>query len=209
MANVMPGEGEKWGPLKSVNEASMTASQAYGINKTSPNVDIAKDFLQFWTSQKQNQLFNLNADWVPCIVGSTLPKHMAAYAPQIEGYASGSAWLFAWGEADRLSSVFEGKIQAVLSGRGTKEDVIAAMKEVVNDPNYGIEPLLSKKMDDYRNAERNAERGIAAQSLAHLLDPAMAAPRQNYVILVSSQAGLLNGHAPLMSIRRLEEAHHE
>jgi ABC-type glycerol-3-phosphate transport system substrate-binding protein len=206
MANVLPGPGEKWGPLVGINEASMTASQAYGINKTSPNMAIAKDFLQYWTSQKQNQSFNLQADWVPCIVGSRLPPHMAAYAPQIEGYANGSAWLFAWGEADRLSAVFEGKVQAVLSGRGTKQEVIAAMKGILDDPHYGIDAVLAKKMNDYRNGERNGERGIAAQALAQLVAPAAAAPVPNYVILVSAQAGLLNGRAPETAIRRLEEA---
>jgi raffinose/stachyose/melibiose transport system substrate-binding protein len=206
MTNVLPSAGERWGPLTGVNEASMTAICSYGINKTSAHVDIALDFLKYWTSQAQNQRFNAEADWVPCIIGSKVPKHMAAYAPQIDGYAGNSAWLFSWGEAEQLSNIFDGKVRALLTGRGAKEDVILAMKSAANDPNYGVDAVLAKKDEDARSTERNAERGIAAQALAQLLSPASAAPMKNYAILVSAQAEQLNGRAPLASRRCLEEA---
>lgn len=203
MNDVLPGPGEKWGPLTGVNEASMTAICSYGVNKTSPNVDIALDFLRFWTSQAQNQRFNEEANWVPCIIGSKLPRHMLAYAPRIEGHFGNSAWLYSY--AEQMSNTFDGKIQAVLTGRAGRDEVIATMKEVAADKNYGIDAVFAKKDEDNRTSERNAERGIAAQSLAQLTAPKSAAPRTNYVILVSSQAQYLNGRSTQATRRCTEE----
>lgn len=202
MNDVVPGPGEKWGPLTGVNEASMPAACAYGINKTSPNWEIALDFLHFWTSQAQNQAFNEEAQWVPCIVGSKVPGYLAAYAPRIAGHFSGSAWLISY--AEQMSNTFDGQMQSVLTGRADKESVIAKMKEVQNDKNYGIDAVIEKKDEDLRTNERNAERGIDAQGLAQLLAPDRAAATSNYVILVSTQAQNLNGRSGL-AVRRCTE----
>jgi raffinose/stachyose/melibiose transport system substrate-binding protein len=203
----LPGAGEAWGPLHGINEASMKADCAFGINKTGDNVEYATDFLRFWTSLEQNQRFNETADWVPCIIGSKLRPHMAAFAPQIEGFANDSAWLFTWGSGGQLSTIFDGKMQAVMTGRADSQQVIDALSQACAHPNYGIPAVIADKvMDAARTGERNAERGIAAQALAQLLKPASAAPKTNYVNLVSGQAQLLNGNAPLASMRCLEHS---
>lgn len=193
MNDVVPGPDEQWGPLTGVNEASMPAACAYGINKTSPNWEVALDFLHFWTSQAQNQRFNNDAQWVPCIVGSKVPGYLAAYAPRTAGHFGGSAWLISW--AEQMSNTFDGQMQSVLTGRADAAKVIEVMKKAATDPNYGIDPVLVKKDEDLRTNERNAERGIAAQSLAQLLLPQRAAQTTNYVILVSTQAQNLNGQS--------------
>ena len=203
----LPGANEPWGPLHGVNEASMKAECAFGINKTGSNVEYATDFLRFWTSLQQNQRFNEAADWVPCIIGSRLRPHMAAFAPQIEGFANDSAWLFTWGSGGQLSTVFDGKIQAVMTGRADAQEVIAALTDACAHPNYGISAVIADRvLDAARAGERNAERGIAGQALAQLLRPDSAAPMVNYVSMVSGQAQLLNGNAALASMRCLERS---
>ena len=104
-----------------------------------------------------------------------------------------SAWLISW--AEQMSNTFDGQMQSVLTGRADAAKVIEVMKAAAVDPNYGIDPVLAKKDEDLRTSERNAERGIAAQSLAQVLLPQRAAATGNYVILVSTQAQNLNGQS--------------
>ena len=94
-----------------------------------------------------------------------------------------------------------------MTGRADSQQVIDALSQACAHPNYGIPAVIADKvMDAARTGERNAERGIAAQALAQLLKPASAAPKTNYVNLVSGQAQLLNGNAPLASMRCLEHS---
>ncbi|MBN8526012.1 MAG: extracellular solute-binding protein [Planctomycetes bacterium] len=192
MGSVMPGKGEKWGPKHPVNEAAMTAACSYGLYKLSPNLDVAIDFLRYWTSQAQNQRFNQEADWVPCIVGTRLTEGMKAFTPRIEGIYGGSAWLPTWeGEAIRLT--LEGQMLGVQTGEITHEKMAAKMAEAIADADYGAPKVFQRSDELSRDQLRASERSIGTQALLRLLAPDKAGSENNYRAVVSTQSQGLNG----------------
>lgn len=203
MGSVMPGEGEKWGPKHHVNEASMTAACSYGLYKLSPNLDVAVDFLRFWTSQAQNQRFNQEADWVPCIVGTQLTEGMKAFTPRIEGIYGGSAWLPVYeGEAIRMT--LESQMLGVQTGEITPAKLAAEMTKAVSDPDYGAPKVFQRSDELGRDQLRATERSLGTQALLRLLAPAKAGSEANYRAVVSTQSQGLNGMAN-ESMRRCAE----
>ncbi len=203
MGNVMPGEGEKWGPKYPVNEASMTAACSYGLYKLSPNLDVAVDFLRFWTSHAQNQRFNQEADWVPCIVGTKLTDNMKAFTPRIAGVYGGSGWLPTW-EGEQIRLTLEGQMLGVQTGEITHAMMAEKMRAAVADPDYGAPKVFQRGDELSRDQLRASERSIGTQALLRLLAPARAGSESNYRAVVSTQSQGLNGMVN-ESLRRCAE----
>lgn len=55
------------------------------ITNTSPNADIALDFLMFLTSQKQNEAFNRRLKWIPIVHGAKPAPGLEVFEPRMEG----------------------------------------------------------------------------------------------------------------------------
>jgi hypothetical protein len=192
MNSVVPGPGEQWGPKAPLNEAAMQAGAGYGVYKLSPNVDIAIDFLRYWTSHAQNQRFNQDADWVPCIVGTKLTDSMKAFTPRLNGLYGGVGWLPTW-EGEQLQITLEGQMFGVLTGEVDHATLVKKLDAVLVDPNYGTAKIFSRMDEKVGDTLRSAERGIASQSLLQLVKPEAAAPLANYLATVSTQCQGLNG----------------
>jgi raffinose/stachyose/melibiose transport system substrate-binding protein len=203
MGNVMPGPGEQWGPKSPVNEASMTAACSYGLYKLSPNLDIAIDFLRYWTSHAQNQRFNQEADWVPCIVGTKLTEGMKAFTPRIAGVYGGSAWLPS-SESGSIYLTLQGQMQGVQTGEITHEMITEKMQTAIADPDYGTPKVFERNDELGRDQLRASERSIGTQALLRLLAPDMAGSESNYRAVVSTQSQGLNGMGN-ESLRRCTE----
>lgn len=192
MGNVMPGPGERWGPKSPVNEASMTAACSYGLYKLSPNLDVAIDFLRYWTSHRENQRFNQEADWVPCIVGTKLTDGMKAFTPRLDGVFGGSGWLPAW-EGEQIKITLESQMLGVQTGEIDHKRLATALSKVLVDPDYGTEVVFKRSDESSRDQLRAAERSIGTQALLRLLAPDKAGTENNYRAVVSTQSQGLNG----------------
>lgn len=192
MGNVMPGPGEKWGPKDQVNEASMTAACSYGFYKLSPNLDVAIDFMRYWTSQSQNQRFNQEADWVPCIVGTKLRDSMKAFTPRLDGLFGGNAYLPTW-EGEQIRLTLEGQMLGVQTGEVDHAALTKKMAEVIADPNYGAKKVFERNDEQAGDQLRASERSIGIQALLRVLSPGKASTEANYRAIVSTQSQGLNG----------------
>jgi ABC-type glycerol-3-phosphate transport system substrate-binding protein len=194
MGQVMPGAGERWGPKNPVNEAAETAVATYGLYKHSAHLDIAIDFLHYWTSQAQNQRFNQEADWVPCVIGTRLTDSMKAFTPRIEGIYGPSAWLPIWdGEAIRMT--FEGLMLGVQTGEISASRLSAEMSKVIADPDYGSKKAFQRGDELGRDQVRASERSIGTQAMLQAVSPDLATTEAIYRAVVSTQCQALNGMA--------------
>lgn len=68
-------------------EAGITGGFRMAITKTSPNADIALDFLRYASSLKKNEEVNRNMYWLPVIVGAAPRADLKPFEPIIEGYS--------------------------------------------------------------------------------------------------------------------------
>jgi raffinose/stachyose/melibiose transport system substrate-binding protein len=201
IGSVVPGPGERWGPKHPVNEASMTAAASYGLYKPSPNLDVAIDFLRYWTSQPKNETFNNDADWVPCIVGTKLAESMKAFTPRVDGISGGRASLDG---GEQISLTLSGLMLGIQTGELDHATMARKMQAVVVDQDYGAVKFFQRNDELVTDQLRAAERSIGTQALLRLLAPDKASTEANYRAVVSTQSQGLNGQVN-EAIRRCAE----
>lgn len=193
----LPAPGEPWGdPVRPPSsEAASRASGCFGINKRSPAIDDAVDFLQYVTGFTENERFNAEADWVPCIIGTHASERMQAFQPRLDGMHGAAGWSPANGDSEggQVASTYRGQMSSLLVGEATSASVAKKMDEVWNDPTYGEEKFWSRAADDARTNVRSFERTIGVQAVLPVLAPGSGAGAGAYRALVSSQAAKLNG----------------
>jgi raffinose/stachyose/melibiose transport system substrate-binding protein len=195
----LPVRGEPWGdpPPPPASEASTQSSGCFGVNKRSPAVAEAIDFLQFLTSFQENERFNREADWVPCVIGAQAGARMQAFQPRLEGAYLDSGWTPAMADAagGRVSSIYRGALAALVVGESTPEQLAARMAETWRDPNYGERAFWVRAQEDCQSLVRSQERTIGVEAVLPLLAPGQGAGPEAYRALVSGQAAKLNGAA--------------
>ncbi len=68
-------------------EAHTQGAFPFAITRTSPNADIALDFLQFASSLKYNEALNEQMFWLPAIGEAQPREELEPFTPRVEGYA--------------------------------------------------------------------------------------------------------------------------
>ena len=193
----LPAPGEPWGdpPRQPSTESSYRAGGCFGINKRSPAVADAVDFLQYITGFTENERFNHEADWVSCIIGSHASERMQTFQPRLDGLHSEAGWSPATGDTEggQVASTYRGLMSSILVNEATSATLAQKMDEVWNDPLYGEQRFWTRAIDDARTNVRSFERTIAVQAALPLLGPGQGAGTTAYRALVTSQAAKLNG----------------
>ena len=193
----LPAPGEPWGdpPRLPATEADNRAAGCFAINKRSPAIGDAIDFMQYLTGFAENERFNHEADWVPCIIGSHASERMKAFQPALEGMLTASGWSPANGDTEggQVGSTYRGQIASLLVNESDSATLAKKMDEVWNDPLYGEQRFWGRAIDDARTNTRSFERTIAVQATLPLLAPGNEGATNAYRALVTSQANKLNG----------------
>ena len=167
------------GPSNEANSAGGGIG-VYGVNKTSPNAEVALDFLRYLTSRSGNEKFTQAAEWPPITIGAKPSELMANFKPSLEGYSS--RLQFNYGSA--VSTRFGGELINYWQGDITYDQFVAAYDKVINDPYQGGDWAWWFEFDERRRDVRNKERVLAQQAVMALIDPASASPeRYNRALL--------------------------
>lgn len=109
----------KYGPYVAgpPTEADTQGAFPFAITKTSPNRDVALDFLQFASSLKYNEALNERMYWLPVIRGADPRRELEPFTPRIEGYGETLEY-----EAPGTAMSYEQILPAYLSGKLTYEE---------------------------------------------------------------------------------------
>ncbi|MEZ0296018.1 MAG: extracellular solute-binding protein [Candidatus Methylacidiphilales bacterium] len=75
-----------------VAEGGSTAV-GFGLNRASPNMDMAVDFYRYLTSRKGSEVFSEYSGWLPSIIGAKIPAKLEAFRPDMDGYPGGTELL--------------------------------------------------------------------------------------------------------------------
>lgn len=195
----LPGSGEQWAdkPKYASSEAATKGGSAYGVYKRSASTADAIDFLQYITSHTENERFNREADWVPCIIGMKPNERMDAFAPRLEGIHPSSGWTPGTNAsgAGQIAVAFDGQMNSLLVKEATPESIAVKMAEVYKDPVYGEQRYWVRQIEDNQTRLRALERTIGIQAALPLLRDKAGAGPAAYRALVWNQALNLNGQA--------------
>ncbi|MCK6488235.1 MAG: extracellular solute-binding protein [Planctomycetes bacterium] len=190
----LPGPGERWGdPAKHpASEAGASGGNSFGVYKFG-HVAESIDFLRYLTSYVQNQRYNRAADWVPNIIGTSPDERMAAYTPRLNGIQP-TGWSPDSSEGKQVASIYNGQMQALLSGQGSAGQVVARTKEAYADPAIGEPVIWGDQYDNQKTYLRSLERTLAVQSaVAQLAGGDRAEADRRYRTLLSAQVMRSNG----------------
>jgi raffinose/stachyose/melibiose transport system substrate-binding protein len=144
------------------NYESIDAGFRFAISRNSRHFDVARDFLLFLASQKQNEALNKIIGWIPAIEGTEMDPMLRAFEPNLEGvYAAfptvlGGETAIRWGQ---LFSLFQvGKIDYA----GMIEQYAPFYLE------QGLQDYLEQQREWRRGMQRNEQflAGIRAKALS-------------------------------------------
>jgi len=87
----MPGKDDpEFGKfVEGVAVEELQGGFSFGVNRLSPNADIALDFLKFLSSQKMNGQLNREIQWIPMIRGNKPVEFIAPFWPHFDGVKVG------------------------------------------------------------------------------------------------------------------------
>jgi len=166
----MPDKAGRWGKFTAgrANEAGTAGGGSFGVYKYSKHRDQAIDFLQFLTSVKYNQMFNLRVDWIPIIVGAKPSERMKPFMPDPRGFGSGVS--FAYGAY--ASAIISGQWERFIQGELDDYEVLASKtEEALCNPQAGGDKAWAMEYDTQKRWCRNQERVLAVQSARSLMNP--------------------------------------
>lgn len=145
------------------NEAATGGGIPWTINRTTKNVDLCVDFLQFCTTRDNNAQFTSHITWLPIVQGIKLSDTLKPFKPRIKGVAGHLAY--------EISSEFrlrsEGDLWQLFSGSISPKEYAASLSEIYE--RSAVEGY-KKALDDNRRNLRDMERIVAGQ-LFKLADP--------------------------------------
>jgi raffinose/stachyose/melibiose transport system substrate-binding protein len=187
----LPAPGEKWGQYIAgdVNEANKAGACVYGVNKQSPNHDLAIDFLRFMTSQSHNADLNEKAQWLPITIGAKPSPLMQAFMPNSQGYSSFVT--FPYGSYG--TTVYDGQLQRYLQGEITYEQFSADVADALKNPDAGGDHAWAQEYDDAKRNCRSLERILQTRAVFMLMDPTSAEDARKFRRSLSQQIGFNNG----------------
>jgi len=128
------------------------------VNKTTPNVDLAIDLLQFMTSVEGNRLFSEVAGWYPATrtVESNDPE--PDFAPFFEGYATGGGLTNPAGpDARRL---WDTNVYRLFGPNGSVEKMADALRDIFPE---AIKTDMANELKQAIQQLRRLEPAIVAQ----------------------------------------------
>ncbi|PTX97571.1 ABC transporter substrate-binding protein [Verrucomicrobia bacterium LW23] len=72
-----------------IAEGTSTAV-GFGLNRASPNIEVAVDFYRFLTSRRGSEIFAQYSGWLPAIIGAKIPAKLEPFRPDMNGYPQGT-----------------------------------------------------------------------------------------------------------------------
>lgn len=153
-----PGPGERWFQYSEglPNEAEHRLGVPLAVNKESPNIDWAIDFLRYIRSYSANQKLNRKAGWVPSVVGTRPVEEMLPFLPRTEGL-KGSIQM-GFGDLPTVRSVYDGAFPLCQTGDLSYEDFVARLVEGFNHPRTGVNRMWVEEFISARDRTRQNER---------------------------------------------------
>ncbi len=164
----LPAPHEPWGHLVAGrrNEATVGGSGQVGVNKRSPHMAQAIDFLHFITSRRYNQGLCRRAGWLPATVGATPSESMIPFMPDPVGFSTAIKLTF----GHHVDTVLAGQEWKFLSGEVDYADLGANVEAALRDPARGGDKAWADEYDNARRCCRNQDRVLAIQTIRHFTD---------------------------------------
>ncbi len=160
-----PAVGERWhkyfqGPR---SESENLQGVPFALYKQSPNKEWALNFLQFLTSLPQNERFNLEAGWLPQVVGAYPNPQMAPFLPVTSGHFPNSGiGILSEETPGQILTTFRGQYFLYLSGSGTYEDFVQAVESAYLQERTGYKRMWANKLRGDLEAQVAKQRALAA-----------------------------------------------
>jgi len=154
---------------------------ALGVVRTSPNVEIAVDFLKFLTSQPVATQFSEVSKRISAIVGVPLPKELVQMAPQIEGEIPGFRVDNFLGN-NNVHTLIQRHIHKVI---GPQPD-IRSFAETIDAE---LAPNIREDLKYYHRYDRQNTQRFDATIALHYLLPPEHAERANWLLHTEAQHG--------------------
>lgn len=160
-----PAKGERWykyyqGPR---SESETLRGVPFALYKQSPNKEWALNFLRFLTSLPQNERFNLEAGWLPQVVGAYPNPQMAPFLPVTTGHAPTSGiGILSEETPGQILTTFKGQYFLYLSGSGTYEDFVHAVESAYLHERTGYRRMWANKLRTDIEVQVAKQRSLAA-----------------------------------------------
>ncbi len=141
------------------SEANTQGGFPFAITKTSPNRDMALDFLQFISSLKENEVLNRQMFWLPAIIdpetGKPEPRQeLKPFTPRVEGYPKVLEY---YGTNTKLD--YDQQSPLYLSGNKTYDEFVKDyMKDYRQDMPLGVDSY-------YRSLEQTLDQQLQFAAL--------------------------------------------
>lgn len=116
-----------------LSEAGTNAGLALGIVRTSPNPEVALDFLLFLASQPMNQIWTELSGWVPSVVGVDAPDRVVPFLPQQGGFPAGLGINITPGGLADVKRLTETNLYRLVSPQGSIDDFVGAVGPTFQD----------------------------------------------------------------------------
>ena len=162
----MPLPGERWYEQYSgkPTEAGKGLGVPMAINKQSQNKEWAVDFLRFLTSHRVNERFNEIAAWLPVIVGAEPVEAMKPFQAEMDGLPpqmNVNLWL-----GGQLGTLIRGQYLLYFAGGIDLEEFRATVKEMIENPRYGVDRVWHDQRISNRDRSRQYDRALDVRILA-------------------------------------------
>ena len=122
----MPDDPEFGGfVLGRTAEVGASAFNPFGITRSSPNLELALEFMRFMTSQEQNRVFARVSGWLPMVKGVEPREQMKVFMPRYEGYPQG----FGLGLGADTRRILGSSLNQLYQASGTVEAFVGAVEK--------------------------------------------------------------------------------
>jgi len=141
------------------SEAQHASTFAFGIPRKTHQKEVARDFLQFLSSQRTNEKFTQASGEVPVIRGVQATPLASKFLPQLDGYLYGIQPRALGGVSSR--NVFNGNLHQLFQNEHGVEAFVSAMEDA------GIREIAKHDTEglarDYQRNLRETDAAIAAR----------------------------------------------
>jgi hypothetical protein len=185
----VPLPDERWGEFAVVGraESGFGWATSVSVNRSSPNRDIALDFLRYWTSVPVNEKFCRLAGWMPMVERAVPPERMQPFLTDNDGVGS-AAMINLTATGGTIMDTYTGNIWLYAQGEISYQVFTERMTEALNNVDHGVDRSLfdnrTRKQDNYLAKERV----LMARDFQLLVNEADAAAEENYNALLLDSA---------------------